>query len=175
MRFAISASTQENAVWDFIGDGSVAGVPIDLIVALVVAAIGHVVLTRLGFGWHLFAVGGSRRSAHNAGISVRRVICLTYVISGVLTACGAIFYASRLNNAGGQTGVGLEIIIITAAILGGNSLGGGRGSTTKAILGTIIVLIVTNGVVSGRVARVALARWCWGSFCFLPSPSTCDG
>ena len=73
---------------------------------------------------------------------------MTYVISGALTACGAIFYAARLNNAGAQTGIGLEILIITAAILGGNSLGGGRGSTTKALLGTIVVLIVINGVVS---------------------------
>ena len=145
---AVSASTQETPVWDFLGDGTVVGVPIDLIVALAVAAIGHIVLTRLRFGWHLFAVGGSRRSAFNVGISVRRVVCLTYVISGALTACGAIFYAARLTNASGQTGVGLEIIIITAAILGGNSLGGGRGSTAKALLGTIIVLIVTNGVVS---------------------------
>lgn len=145
---AVSASTQETPVWDFLGDGAVVGVPIDLIVALAVAAIGHIVLTRLRFGWHLFAVGGSRRSAYNVGISVRRVVCLTYVISGALTACGAIFYAARLTNASGQTGVGLEIIIITAAILGGNSLGGGRGSTPKALLGTIIVLIVTNGVVS---------------------------
>jgi ribose transport system permease protein len=145
---AISASSQETPVWDFIGDGAVFGVPVGLAIALVVGAIGHIVLTRLRFGWHLFAVGGSRRSAHNVGVSVRRVVCLTYVISGALTACGAIFYAARLNNAGAQTGIGLEILIITAAILGGNSLGGGRGSTTKALLGTIVVLIVINGVVS---------------------------
>ena len=92
----------------------------------------HVVLTRMRFGWHLFAVGGSRRSAHNVGISVRRTVCWTYVISGALTACGALFYAARLNNAGGETGVGLEIAIVTAAVLGGNSLGGGRGSVVKA-------------------------------------------
>ena len=143
----VSTSTADTPVWDFIGDGTVAGVPIDLLAALVVAAIGHVFLTRMRFGWHLFAVGGSRRSAHNVGISVRRTVCLTYVISGALTACGAIFYASRLNNAGGETGVGLEIAIVTAAVLGGNSLGGGRGSVVKALLGTIIVLLVTNSLI----------------------------
>ncbi len=143
----ISTSTADTPVWDFVGDGTIAGVPIDLVVALVVAAIGHVVLTRTRFGWHLFAVGGSRRSAHNVGISVRQTVCWTYVISGALTACGAIFYASRLNNAGGETGVGLEIAIVTAAVLGGNSLGGGRGSVVKALLGTIIVLLVTNSLI----------------------------
>ena len=58
-----------------------------------------------------------------------------------------MFYAARLNNAGGETGVGLEIAIVTAAVLGGNSLGGGRGSVVKALLGTIIVLLVTNSLI----------------------------
>jgi ribose transport system permease protein len=143
----VSVPTQDTPAWDFIGDGTVAGVPIDLLVAVIVAALVHLLLTRMRFGWQLFAVGGSRRSAYNVGISVRRIVCLTYVICGAFTACGAIFYASRLNNAGGETGVGLEIAILTAAVLGGNSLGGGRGSMSKALLGTVIVLIVTNGVV----------------------------
>jgi ribose transport system permease protein len=64
-----------------------------------------------------------------------------------MTAIGAIFYASRLNNAGGETGVGLEIAIVTAAVLGGNSLGGGRGSVVKALLGTVIVLLITNSLI----------------------------
>ena len=149
LKYAIKVSTSsaDTPVWDFIGDGTVAGVPIDLLAALVMAAIGHIFLTRMRFGWHLFAVGGSRRSAHNVGISVRRTVCWTYVISGALTACGAIFYAAQLNNAGGETGVGLEIAIVTAAVLGGNSLGGGRGSVMKALLGTIIVLLVTNSLI----------------------------
>ena len=146
---AVSASTQETPVWDFLGDGAVVSVPIDLIVALAVAAIGHIVLTRLRFQAGICLPSAAHDGPRTTSeISVRRVVCLTYVISGALTACGAIFYAARLTNASGQTGVGLEIIIITAAILGGNSLGGRRGSTPKALLGTIIVLIVTNGVVS---------------------------
>ena len=149
LRYAIKVSTSsvDTPIWDFIGDGTVAGIPLDLVAALAVSAVAHFVLTRMRFGWHLFAVGGSRRSAHNVGISVRRTVCWTYVISGALTACGALFYAARLNNAGGETGVGLEIAIVTAAVLGGNSLGGGRGSVVKTLLGTIIVLIVTNSLI----------------------------
>jgi ribose transport system permease protein len=144
---AISTGSGDTSAWDFVGDGTVAGVPIDLVAALVLAAITHIVLTRTRWGWHLFAVGGSRRSAYNVGISVRRTVCWTYVISGALTACGAIFYASRLNNAGSETGVGLEIAIVTAVVLGGNSLGGGRGSVIKTLLGTSIILLLTNGLV----------------------------
>ena len=149
LKYAVTISTAsgDTPAWDFAGDGTIAGIPVDLVAALTFALIGHLFLTRTRFGWHLLAAGGSRRSAYNVGISVRRTVCWTYVISGALTAFGAIFYAARLNNAGGETGVGLEIAIVTAVVLGGNSLGGGRGSVIKTLLGTTIVLLVTNGLV----------------------------
>ncbi|MGY8789459.1 MAG: ABC transporter permease, partial [Pseudomonadales bacterium] len=86
----------------------------------------HVMLTRLGLGWRIQAVGGSRRSAFNAGISVRKTVFYTYVMSGILAATAGIFYASRLGAAGSDTGLGLEVSALTAAVLGGISLGGGR-------------------------------------------------
>ena len=109
--------------------------------------VAHLVLTRSRAGWHVLAIGGSRRSAHNVGIPVRRVICATYVVSGTLAALAGLLFASRLGGAGADTGVGLEIAALTAAVLGGNSLGGGRGSAAKAIIGSIIVMIMVNGLV----------------------------
>ena len=133
-------------LWDFVGDGDVFGVPSSFIAALVVAILAHVYLTRLKGGWHIQAVGGSRRSAFNVGINVRRTVAMTYVIGGVLTAIGAFFFAARLNTAGSSTGVGMELIIITGVVLGGVSLGGGRGSVAKAVLGVVAVTCVTNGM-----------------------------
>ncbi|HEY1721617.1 MAG TPA: SMP-30/gluconolactonase/LRE family protein [Magnetospirillaceae bacterium] len=138
----------QSKVWDFISDGDIYGIPIPFIVAIVIAAVGHVLLTRLRPGWHILAVGGSRRSAHNAGIPVRRTVAMTYVMSGILAAAGGVFYASRLGTAGGDTGVGLEVTALTAAVLGGNSLGGGRGSVVKALLGALTVTIINNGLIS---------------------------
>ena len=135
------------AVWDFLGDGTVFGVPSSLLIALTVAALGHVFITRMRLGWHILSVGGSRRAAFNAGIPVRRIVCLTYVISGALAAAAAVFFASRLGSASAETGVGLEFVVLTAAVLGGVSLGGGRGSVMKALLGTVIVISVTNGLI----------------------------
>jgi len=136
-----------SAIWDFISFKSVLGLPMALVVALVVAAIAHLTLSRLRLGWHIRAVGGSRRSAYNSGINVRATIATTYVISGVLSAAAGVFYAARLNAAGSDTGVGLEVLALTAAVVGGTSLGGGRGSAFKAVLGAVIVLIVSNSLI----------------------------
>ena len=74
-------------------------------------------------------------------------VCLTYVISGVLAAAAGVLYAARLNAAGSDTGAGLEVSALTAAVLGGVSLGGGRGSVVKGMLGAVIVLIIQSSLV----------------------------
>jgi ribose transport system permease protein len=143
----ISGAFVDSEVWDFIGSGSVFGVPFSAILLLVAVIVGHVVLSRTRPGWRVMAVGGSRRSAHNSGISVRWTVCGTYVVSGALVGIASFMYAARLNSAGSDAGFGMELAALTAALLGGNSLGGGRGSTGKALSGAIIVLVITNGVV----------------------------
>jgi ribose transport system permease protein len=135
------------ASWDFMAVGAVLGVPSVLVFAVLAAIVAHVVLTRTRVGWHVMAVGGSRRSAYNAGIDVRRTVCATYVLSGVMVGVAACFYAARESNAGSDVGLGLEFTILTAVVLGGVSLGGGRGSIVKAVLGTIIVVVVQNALI----------------------------
>ena len=134
-------------VWDYLSYEDVYGVPIAFMVAAVLAIAGHLFLTRLRPGWRILAVGGSRRSAYNAGLPVRRIVAGTYVLSGVLAAAGGVFYASRLGAATAATGVGMEVAALTAAVLGGVSLGGGRGSVTKAMLGAAIVLVIGNSLI----------------------------
>ncbi len=142
----ITAAASETPTWDWIGSGEVLGVPVQGWVFAAVAIFGHIFITRARTGWHISAIGGSRRAAYNAGINVKWVIALTYIISGVLTACGAVFFAARLASAGSDTGRGMEVTILTAAVLGGIRLGGGRGSVTKAILGLLIVILITDGL-----------------------------
>jgi ribose transport system permease protein len=157
----IAGNLPDSVVWDFIGGGTFAGLPTAAWVYAAVAIAGHVTLTRLRAGWHIMAIGGSRRSAYNAGIAVRRTIALCYVAGGVLTAIGGCFFASRLATAGADIGVGMEVLVLTAAVLGGISLGGGRGSVTKALVGTLIVLLITNGLTTlsapGGLNRMVLA------------------
>jgi ribose transport system permease protein len=137
----------DNDAWYFIGEGSVFGIPFSTCVLIVVALAVHIALTRLRIGWRIMAVGGSRRSAHNMGIPVSRIVCLSYVVSGFLAALAGVLIAARLSGAGADTGLGLEIMALTAAVLGGNSLGGGRGSVAKALIGALAILLLINGLV----------------------------
>ena len=143
----VAATMTDSEAWYFLGEGDFLSVPVNFVLLVLVAVAAHLVISRMRFGWHILAVGGSRRSAYNAGISVRRTVCLTYVISGTLAALGGVFYAARLGSVGPDTGIGLEVTVLTACVLGGISLGGGRGSIFKAVIGTVIVLIVTNSLI----------------------------
>ncbi|MES2533556.1 MAG: SMP-30/gluconolactonase/LRE family protein [Pseudomonadota bacterium] len=157
----IAGSLPDSAVWAFLGDGTFLGLPTVAWIYAAAAIGGHVLLTRLRMGWHIMAIGGSRRSAYNGGIAVRRTVALCYVGCGVLTGAAGCFFASRLATAGADIGVGMEVLVLTAAVLGGISLGGGRGSVTKALVGTLLVLLITNGLTSmsasGGVIRMVLA------------------
>lgn len=150
---AIAAAFVDSDLWYWFGEGSVLGIPFSVVTVIVIAVVAHLVLSRSRAGWHVLAVGGSRRSAYNVGIPVRGVICSTYVASGTLAALAGVLFASRLGGAGADTGIGLEIAALTAAVLGGNSLGGGRGSAAKSIIGSIIVMIMVNGLVRLGVTR----------------------
>jgi ribose transport system permease protein len=157
----IASGSPNSDFWDNLGSGDVLGIPTQVIAYALVALIGHIFLTRLRPGWRLRAIGGSRRSAYNSGVPVRITIASCYVGSGMLAAVGAVFYAARLSSAGSDVGVGMEIVVLTAAILGGISLGGGKGSVAKALIGTLIVNLLTDGLVrlsfSGGATRMTLA------------------
>lgn len=142
----ISSQFPDSPAWDNIGYGGFLSVPTAVWVFAVAAIFCHIFLTRLRAGWWVLAVGGNRRSAFNIGLPVNHVVALSYVASGVFAATSAVFYAARLASPGADTGKGLEITVLTAAILGGIRLGGGKGSVMKAILGTLIILLISNGL-----------------------------
>lgn len=135
-------------LWYWFGEGSILGVPISLALLLIAGASTHFLLTRMSLGWHIQAVGGSRRAAHNTGLRVSTTIASCYVFSGLCAGMAGFLYSARTTNPGAEVGVGFEIVALTAAILGGNSLGGGRGSASKAILGSLIVILIVNSLVA---------------------------
>jgi ribose transport system permease protein len=137
----------ESDAWDYLGEGSVLGIPINAATLIVVLLIGHVFLSRSRYGWHLTAIGASRKAARHAGIRVQRMLLATYVLSGTLCAASGIFYAARQGSTDSTTGVGWEFQALTAVIIGGASVLGGRGTVWRAMLGAIIIFMMTNGLV----------------------------
>src|SRR5690606_37645569 len=83
---AIAAAFPDSDLWYYLGEGFLLGMPFSVVVTVALAIIVHLILSRSRAGWYILAVGGSRRSAHNVGIPVRRVVCATYVVSGMLAA-----------------------------------------------------------------------------------------
>jgi ribose transport system permease protein len=148
-------------VWEWFGTGKVAGIPFSFITLILVLLVGHVVLSRSRLGWHITAVGASRRAARHAGIRVERVLLLSYVFSGVLCALAGVFYAARLSSASARVGEGLELNVLTAVILGGISLSGGKGTVWRAFIGAAIISLLGKGLllmnVGGEVLQTVLA------------------
>lgn len=137
----------ESAPWDFLGMGKLFGLPTNVIVLILVTVAAHIYLTRLRPGIHLMAVGANRKAARHAGIAVKRSLLSAYVFSGLLASVAGLLYAARQNSAGTSTGMSWEIIALVAVALGGISLGGGRGTVSRAIMGAIIIYLLTNGLV----------------------------
>jgi ribose transport system permease protein len=148
MSTSIMSGFSMSDMWLFIGEGTILGVPTSLVITGLIALAWHIVLSRMRPGWRLTAVGGARRSAFNAGINVRFMVFLTYVASSTMCALAGFLFAARLGSTGSDTGVGLEVQALTAAVLGGTAIGGGRGSVAKAIIGALLVLLLTNGLIN---------------------------
>lgn len=134
--------------YDFLGMGKVLTMPTSFWVMAPIALVLHIALSRSRYGWRLLAVGGARRSAYNAGINVRRTVFSAYVLCSVLVALAGYLFAARIGSAASDIGAGLELQALTATVLGGISLGGGRGSVSKGLMGSVFVLILSSSLLS---------------------------
>src|SRR5690606_20476391 len=131
----------------FLGQGYVGGiVPAQLFVFAAVAAGVGWCLHRTGFGRSLYAIGFSAEGARYAGIPVRRRLFIIYLLSGVASALAAVIYVAHLGQAKSDACTGYELIAITAVVLGGASIFGGRGTVLGTVLGLFALVILQNGL-----------------------------
>ncbi len=147
MYFMRGATVMGNNIPQFtrIGNGSVFEIPIPFIIVIVMALGFHIVLTRTKIGTYVFAVGGNENAARYSGIKVDRIRIFTYVLVGVCTGIAATIEMSRMAAVAAATsGSQYEFEAITAVIVGGTSLNGGRGRIVGSIVGFIILGIVNN-------------------------------
>jgi D-xylose transport system permease protein len=123
------------------------GVPVPVLVAGAVALAGVVVTKRTRFGRHLYAIGGNPEAARLSGIDVKKATLAVYTILGVLTAVAGLLLAARVNGVTpGSQGNLLELDAVTAVVIGGTSLAGGRGSVVGTVLGTLVFATLANGM-----------------------------
>jgi D-xylose transport system permease protein len=123
------------------------GFPLAMVIVLVFLVFWTWVAERTTFGRHVYAVGGNAEAARRAGINVARIRVYVFMISGLMAGFGGVILAARLNsvdlNAGGGT---LLLDAISAAVIGGTSLFGGRGRVISALLGALVISTVGNGI-----------------------------
>jgi len=132
--------------YSWIGQGAVFGIPYAVLIMLLVYVAGWFLLNRTVFGRQVYAIGGNAEAARLSGIPVRRVIMLTYVISGLCAGIAGLIVASRLESAVPDLGSGYELNAIAAIVLGGTSLMGGRGSLVGTLIGALFIAVLSNGM-----------------------------
>lgn len=130
-----------------LGQGRVAGVPVPAIIAVAIAVVGWVVYAKTPFGRYVVGLGSQAESLRRVGVDVRKVGLAVYVITGTVAALAGVMIATRLASGSSNAGVGFELEVITAVVLGGTSLFGGRGSILGTILGALLLAVIANGLV----------------------------
>ena len=120
--------------------------PMPTIIMLVIALAGMFVLARTVIGRRVYAIGGNETAAQYAGIPVGRVKIIVYTVAGVLAGLSACMYIGYFGAAEPNAGNAYELRVIAAAVIGGASLSGGRGSALGAVLGAIVVELINNAM-----------------------------
>ncbi len=151
------------------GQGYVWGIPVPVIVMIIVALIGAFILTKTYFGRQIFALGGNEEAARLAGVNIKRMKVLLFMICGFASSITTVLLLSRVFAGQTVTGQGLEFDCLTAALLGGVSFKGGEGNVFGLMVGMLIIGVLNNAmqlatfpdfsqtVVKGSVLLIAVA------------------
>ena len=137
---------KEGTWFDVIGQGSILGVPVPIIIFLGLACLLAILLAKTPFGRKVYAVGGNGVAATFSGIRRPRVVLMTYLISSFCVAMAGLLQASRSMGSQNTVGKGLELEVLAAIILGGASLLGGSGTVFKTLIGVLILGFIQNGL-----------------------------
>jgi ribose transport system permease protein len=130
-----------------LGENDVLGIPYLVLLAAAVFLLGAAVLSRMPAGRHVYAIGVNPEAAYLSGVRVRRIGLLLFIATGTAAALAGVMLAARLGSApSGALGVGFELDVLTAVILGGVAFNGGRGTIAGVFLGVLFLGILQNGL-----------------------------
>ncbi len=126
--------------------GYVGPIPVPVIVALVIALIFHIVLTRTRFGRNVYAIGGNTTAAWLSGVDVQRHLVWVYTLAGLLAGAAGVIMTARLYAAEPLAGMGFELQAIAATVIGGTSFFGGVGTVFGTVVGALIMGVIMNAL-----------------------------
>jgi ribose/xylose/arabinose/galactoside ABC-type transport system permease subunit len=130
----------------YVGMARIAGFPVAAVFFVVLFATVHVLLTQTVFGRQLYAVGSNREAARAAGIDDGRVIIVAYMLCGLLSGLAAFVLVGRLGTASPGISDGALFLAVAAAVIGGVSLNGGRGTATGILGGLLLMAVIQNAL-----------------------------
>ena len=141
---------------DFISNGTVLYIPMPIILFIITILIFSIILHKSKFGRTIYAIGANEISASLSGISVKPVKMTLYILSGVAASISGIILVGQTSVGMPQHGIGTELEVITAVLLGGTALSGGKGSILGTVAGVLILGVLFNGLSISGVRYVHL-------------------
>lgn len=141
----------------FVGRGFVLGIPVPVWIFAAVAAGSAWIMARTNFGRSVRAVGGSEKASTYSSIDAKAIIFWCFMISALCTWLGGLIMASRTMQAQATSGMGYEILALSAIFLGGTSLGGGVGGMGRTVIGVFVLACVSNSLI--LIGAPAQAQW----------------
>jgi ribose transport system permease protein len=140
--FLVSVS---NDRFKYIGNERVIGLPIPAIIFIVVAVLTGIALARTKYGRYVYAAGGNAEAARLSGVRVNLVQLGAFGFSGACAGLAGVIAASRVSTGQANTGVGIELAVIAAVVVGGISIKGGEGTIWRAVIGVLLIALISNG------------------------------
>lgn len=138
------SDTPESFGW--LGQGTWLLVPLPAVIMVGLFLVFHVIMTRTTLGRYIYAVGGNREAARLSGVPVNAVLLFVYTITGLLAGVVGIITASRFGTGKATFGDMMELDVIAAVVIGGTSLFGGEGRLTGTFIGSLLIVVIRNGM-----------------------------
>ncbi|CAJ0689811.1 Ribose import permease protein RbsC [Ralstonia edaphis] len=131
---------------DWLANPIALGIAPSFLIAIAITVVGQIVLVRTVFGRYLVAIGTNEEAVRLAGVNPRPYKIAVFALMGLLSGMAALFQVSRLEAADPNAGVGMELQVIAAVVIGGTSLMGGRGSVVRTLFGVLIISVLESGL-----------------------------
>jgi len=135
-----------NEYFLFIGEGTIFGLPVPIILLLIVIFVSVIMLNQTKFGLYIYAIGGNEEASRASGVNVNKIKMLVFMLCGAFSGLGGVIQAARIDTGQPNIGMGYELDAIAAVIVGGTSLSGGIGNIGGTVLGVLIIGVINNGL-----------------------------